>query len=70
MTWYCPECGTEVTSGNECPECDYVDVEPEEENTGSSSGGLTSKLKTTAKIIVYLTVGFILISVLMVILAF
>jgi len=62
MSWYCPECGTEVTSGKECPECDYVDVESEEESTDTSSGGLTSKLKSVGKIFVYLTLGFILLS--------
>lgn len=70
MSWYCPECGTEVTTGNECPECNYIDNEPEEDNTATSSGGSTSILKRAGKMFVYLSLGFILLFMLMVFLIF
>ncbi|TKX67915.1 MULTISPECIES: hypothetical protein [Halorubrum] len=71
MSWYCPECGTEVTSGKECHECGYVDEGPEEEeDTDTSSGGFVSKLKTGGKIMIYLTVGMTLLMILVTLVAF
>jgi uncharacterized membrane protein YvbJ len=70
MSWYCPECGTEVTAGNECPECNYVDEEPEQDNTATSSSGSTSTFKKAGKIVVYLSLGSILLLMLMVFLIF